>query len=372
MGKIALVPATIKWARIYRGVSEADAAKILGGSLERLATIESEGGTISVTEFRKLARKYRLPEATLAMPAPPAVPKAPEDFRTLEGRDPTLSTKTLEAISIAQERQAQIAMLSELTDEWDSVRLPKATLQNNPEDAARRERERMGFTLARQLEIKNANRLFSILRELVEEQGVAVYALSFSIADCRGFSIYDEDLPPAIVVNGKEYEWTARVFTLMHEYAHLALHRPGISDERGFNKVERWCNRFAAEFLIPQKYLQETYRSGREPDFQTLRSHAERLGVSQQALALRLQALQLVSPDYYAKLRQQQQPRKASTQKKSGNYVNTQLFSLGPRFTLKVIRAWRAESIGTVAASRLLGLSPPHFARASRMRRGGG
>src|SRR5690606_8098775 len=103
MATLQLAPKTVRWARIYRGVSPEDAAKVLGGSLERLERLEGQGEAITTGELRKLAAKYRLPMATLAMPEPPPVPDGPKDFRTLDGRDPSLSKATREAISTAQD-----------------------------------------------------------------------------------------------------------------------------------------------------------------------------------------------------------------------------------------------------------------------------
>lgn len=360
---ILLVPKTARWARQYRGVSDAEAAKALGNSIERLHLLETKGGPITAGELQKLARKYRLPEATLAMPEPPSVPPAPEDFRTLEGRDAALSIKTLEAISIAQERQQQLAEIQEALGETVQPQLARFAVTDDAAAAAQSERGQLKFTVARQRELADAHDIFADLRERIERKSVSVYVLQFPLSDCRGFSLLSTGIGPTIVISTKETEWGARNFTLAHEYAHLLLRRPGISDERGGNRVERWCNLFAAEFLMPRALIAQLFRpSTRDPDYDTLRLRASALGVSRQALALRLEELGVAPQGYFDRVVEEQGKRRPAGKKKGkGNYVNTQLFSLGPRFRHYVTRALDSRRIGPVEASRLMQLAPTYF-----------
>src|SRR5690554_2020542 len=74
----------------------------------------------------------------------------------------------------------------------------------------------------------------------------------------RGMSIYDPVFP-IIVVNRKD-EYSARTFSLMHEFVHILTRTPGICDSLGIESqssfaIEIKCNEIAAETLIPQRAL---------------------------------------------------------------------------------------------------------------------
>jgi Zn-dependent peptidase ImmA (M78 family) len=76
----------------------------------------------------------------------------------------------------------------------------------------------------------------------------------------RGASLWERDGPPFILVNREDIETaTGRIFTLLHEYAHLLVRRSGITcDFRGqdaLGDVEKFANAFAAEAILPREEL---------------------------------------------------------------------------------------------------------------------
>ena len=125
----------------------------------------------------------------------------------------------------------------------------------------------------------------------------------------RGFGAWD-DYAPLVAVN-TAYHPTARIFTLFHEFAHLLTRADAacqnfVFPDRRDRSLERWCERFAAAFLLPrsglkkvaEKYGVTAASPTAQPD--TARLIANRFSVSTRATAIRLQEVGLAEPSLYS------------------------------------------------------------------------
>ena len=98
------------------------------------------------------------------------------------------------------------------------------------------------------------------------------------VHEFRGLSVSDE-VAPVIFINGRDFKG-AQIFTFAHEMAHIWVGQGGVSNpdyglssEKQDSAAEQFCNRVAAETLVPG----EDFRSRWEPGGLPLGSQAEGL-----------------------------------------------------------------------------------------------
>jgi transcriptional regulator with XRE-family HTH domain len=245
------------WARTERGLTPALAAERLGISESALFQLERGENDLTLGDLERIAQRYQLPLASLLMPAPlPPVgrPKL-RDFRAFEGAPASdLAPETLLAI---EEAYGSLELLEELREAapllFHDGEPPEYTLRDDPENVAKEERTHFGVTVAEQFTWPGDREAFLRWREVIEAEGVFTYQLPLGPDDSRGFAIWDERRLPVIVIDSADEGYPARIFTLLHEYAHILLRMGGISNQNRRNSVERFCNQFAAYFLMPRE-----------------------------------------------------------------------------------------------------------------------
>jgi Zn-dependent peptidase ImmA (M78 family) len=305
------------------------------------------------------------------MPEPFLLSKLPKDFRTFDGRTPSISPATAAAIKEARRLQDD---MQELLEEETDLRI-RYTIPDVPRGTpipafAAQERVRLGISVDTQLGWRSPSFAFRTWRDKVESLGIFVYVLDMPANDCRGFSLR-ETSNPTIVISKDEWLDAARTFTLIHEYCHIRINRPGLSDQ-GRNSTESYCNEFAAQVLMPETALRQvlnlpTHRTAVEWSMTTLRAVSSKLHVSQQALALRLENAGYAKKGFFETVKaEQQQLRKPVKPKTKGQKVIvppyvTKLSELGARYSGTVLTAHERGSVNDVEAFRLLDLSPKHF-----------
>lgn len=88
------------------------------------------------------------------------------------------------------------------------------------------------------------------------------YHYKVPIEEIRGFAIADK-IAPFIFINSSDSN-NAKLFTLIHELAHILLGETGISDLDFDNKkiqnyIEIYCNKLASEFLMPTQNFRDLW-----------------------------------------------------------------------------------------------------------------
>lgn len=357
MAEIPVSGRVLTWAREFRGLSLDEAAERLGMTAAMLEGIETEVSKPTLGEFQRFAGVYKLPLATLFRRTPPPAPTELPDFRTFEGAAPRTSFDFRVALSNVRSLQATLRILRSEDENFYGATLRQYDVARDPFEQGETERQTIGITVQRQLDW-NAGDGFRHWRAIIERLGISVYLQKFDLTDCRGCALLEDGNTPAILINKAEESENARTFTLIHEYAHLLIRRPGISDLNRRNPTEVWCNRFAAAFLMPVAALRRVLPLWpdrmQDWDDETIREAARQLKVSAQALAIRLEELNKATAGMSRRFLVKMKPKKPG----QVSYVTKHLSEIGGRYTASVVGALDRDVIDVVHASEALALKP--------------
>lgn len=251
-------PKLLMWARKSARMSINTAAKKIGVPSEKLIHWESGESNPTVNQLWKCATVYKRPLAAFFLPEVPPLPKDFHDFRrTAHGEDDPVSSQVeIELRRARLARETALQLSEELGEEIPQLQLHTRT-NADPDKAAMKAREILGISLPSQCAWRDSRIALRHWIKAIESRGILVLQCSGISSDVmRGCSISDEPLP-VILLNGGETA-NGRIFTLMHEFAHILIHNGGICDTveyRGDNssdqRVERFCNRLAAGLLVP-------------------------------------------------------------------------------------------------------------------------
>jgi Zn-dependent peptidase ImmA (M78 family) len=368
MAEIPVNGKVLEWARKLRGLSEDDAAELLGVPPADLRSYESGAKKPLVGFLRTMSQKYRINFTSLLMPQPLPMKKPPTDHRARCGERP-LSFETLVAIEEVNEAlEAFEDIASEASRIVQKLSVGTAKLADDPEAVAAHERKKFRVSVEEQREWHGLAEARRHWRQHIEDRGIFTYMIPMPRKELSGFSILHNGCG-AICVNDNEPTEGAKVFTLFHEYCHLLLRQTGISDENNTNTVERFCNEFAASFLIPRTPLREAIGEVDIPhEFSddNVRRLASRFRVSNSAMALRLEKTGLAPKGFYVRHTTAWDiPTEPSlpASKQQPSYVTLRMKRIGQLHAKTVLQAVKRGVINTFDASELIGLQPSSFSK---------
>jgi Zn-dependent peptidase ImmA (M78 family) len=208
------------------------------------------------------------------LPEPPVLTLPVPDFRT--SRDQALaepSSGLLDTLYLCQQRQDWYREHARLHGLPAPALVGSASVQDAPEAVAERMRVTLGLSTQARRQLRTWEDALRQLIAKAEDAGVMVMASSvvggnshrkLDVGEFRSFALAD-DLAPLIFLNGADSK-AAQMFTLAHELAHLWLGETGVSDTQAGRvpeqQTERWCNRVAAQLLMPLQAL----RTAHQPD----------------------------------------------------------------------------------------------------------
>ena len=178
-------------------------------------------------------------------------------FRTINNQQPIESRKLRKFIAnVEKQRKIYLNLL-------DDLQIPVIVDWQTPLDLSTKHLKPASNTVRQWLNIQ-VNDDFEALRESVENKGIMVivsngYNGPWQIDKSdptRGFCLYYDMLP---IIAIKKQSKGAMAFTLMHELAHLLLHKTSMLDNQAdfysYQGREQEANIFASNLLLPDELL---------------------------------------------------------------------------------------------------------------------
>ena len=305
--KALINPTMLEWARDQAGYTLADAAQKLGIDKARLQGLEEGAETPTFAKLLDLADLYKRPVSLFYLKKRPKGWSPIQDFRRLPDAEGKFSPQLTYIIRLARERrEVALAVHNELNETVQPFML-RATLASNIETLGLRIREFLEVSEATQQ--RWGRKAFDGWRTLIEAKDVLVFVVPrLKMKEMRGAALAEPTLP-VILVNGKDRS-NGRVFTLLHEFCHLALRQSGVSNVGGDRDdapnpaVEQFCNAVAAAALMPSEWLLREPLVMRKGAIKTwhddeLEALALRFGASAEAVLRRLLTLGRTTKAFY-------------------------------------------------------------------------
>jgi Zn-dependent peptidase ImmA (M78 family) len=224
----------------------------------------------------------------------------------------------------------------------------------------------LGVTLEAQQNFKTDDDALKAWRDALHSVGVFVFKDAFKNEDYSGFCLYDE-MFPIIYVNNSSSK-TRQIFTLFHELAHLLFQTSGIDTLGGAyienlgsdsKKIEIFCNRFAAEFLLPEKVFADAMK-GRKHDEEAATELASRFHVSRELVFRRFLDRDWISKRTYEEAAARWSKQRGGGQ--GGDYYWTKLTYLGRDYVSLALDEYRRNRITESQLADYLDVKPKNLA----------
>lgn len=237
-------PNMVLLGRELRGSVIVDLAEKVGISRSYMSKLENETQEVSIEIIESLSRALNLPIEFFFQEGEILPPNL--SYRKRE----KVSSKDLSIVTanINFYRLGILKMVKQNAFTPGTVPTIKLTKEQSPEDAAR--------LLKRAWKINKG--VISDMTGILEQNKLLVVNFDFGTDRIDGKSIYLSENAPIIFTNKRSLGDRQR-FTLAYQLGHLLLHM----NQTSFDiDVSHEANKFAAEFLMPEKEIKQDFENG--------------------------------------------------------------------------------------------------------------
>jgi Zn-dependent peptidase ImmA (M78 family)/DNA-binding XRE family transcriptional regulator len=359
-------PALLRWARERAGLELEDAALSANVRPTQLAAWENGETRPTFRQAQNLAHTFHAPFGYLFLEEPPAEPFPLPDLRTVGGAPVARpSIDLLETVRIALQRQEWYLEYQKDRGLQPLPFVGRFGLDSPVVDVAADIRAVLNVT------VEEGQRTWEIyFRELIEaaeREGILVMRSGIvgnntrrklDVSEFRGFAISDP-LTPIVFINSADAP-AARLFTLVHELAHIWIGTSGVSSAAPGNsrREETFCNAVAGEFLAPRVTFLLHWNAGpAELNFRVA-DLARRFHVSRLVIMRRALDLSLIDQTAYTEHYLETLAAFRNQESSGGNFYRTAGAKNSLRFAQAVVTEALSGRLLLREAGRLLGVQP--------------
>lgn len=365
MLRVEVKPELLRWACDRSGLDLDE----LAHRFPRLADWERDDVRPTLKQLEQFAKATRTPIGYLFLPEPPVERVPIPDFRTIGNeRIERPSPDLLDTVYICQQRQEWYRDFARSAGEERLPFVGSVGPTSDVEATAASIRTALGFDIEERRQTPTWTEALRRFIERADALGVLVMVSGvvgsnthrkLDPDEFRGFALSD-DLAPLVFINGADTK-AAQMFTLAHELVHVWIGQSALSDVGPISvpsyQVEKWCNRVAAELLVPLAVLREEYRRGEE-----LRGALDRLAryfkVSTLVILRRIHDAGGLTRDQLGRAYVEElEGLRAIPRGSGGDFYRTQAVRVGKRFARALVVSTLEGQTLHRDAFRLLGFS---------------
>jgi Zn-dependent peptidase ImmA (M78 family) len=267
MMRVEVRPELLRWAR--------ERARLSLGALThrfpQLPAWEHGAARPTLKQIERFAKATHTPVGYLFLQEPPIERVPIPDFRTVGNEHIGRPTPDLlDTVYICQQRQEWYRDFARSMGDEPLAFVGSSRVTGDVVQMAARIRRALGFDVDERQRIPTWTD--ALRRFIAQADAMGVLMMVSGVVgsnnrckldprEFRGFALAD-DLAPLVFINGADTK-AAQMFTLAHELAHIWLGQSAVSDAQASSvpehQVERWCNRVAAELLVPLEVLRTEY-----------------------------------------------------------------------------------------------------------------
>jgi len=356
----------LSWARERAGKN----LYSLERSFPKLADWESGHVKPTLKQIERFAKATHTPVGYFFLEEPP-VEKIPiPDFRTVQNEFTVRpSPNLLDTIYMCQQRQEWYHDYARSMGEEPLAFVSTASVKDDVVMTAAKMRQFIGFDID---ERKRMPTWADALRKFIDQvDSIGIMVMCSGVVmnnnyrhlnpeEFRGFAMADP-LAPLVFINGADTK-AAQMFTLAHEIAHIWLGLSAVSDVQASwisdHRVERWCNKVAAEFLVPLDLIKHDFQKNADL-FDELNRLARRFKVSTLVILRRIYDADHITFNKFQQVYQMELERLINIVAKGGggNFYLTQAARVSKRFARALIANTLEGQTLHRDAFRMLGFS---------------